>query len=265
MPTRTALHAFLAFALLPAGLEAASITVWEHDNFKGTSLVFNTAVSRLDAAGWNDRISSFRVDSGQWEVCRDSEFRNCQIFGPSQGLARLDSGWNDAISSLRPVGGAATAHNPEVFAERLYRALLGRDSDPEGLRNAANQIRAGKLSDLVSSMTQSQEFRNLSQQRRASEILDQIYRGLLDRRADEGARTAYLTRIERGQVADVVLDILASSGGGAVAAHRDQTTMGQGVEVQAKGSGVVIWGGKKYFDTVTGAKVQLGRDGRIQI
>jgi hypothetical protein len=70
MSTRTSLHVLLALALLPAGVGAATITVWEHENFRGESDVFDTTVSRLDD-GWNDRISSIRVDSGQWEVCRD--------------------------------------------------------------------------------------------------------------------------------------------------------------------------------------------------
>jgi len=183
--------------------------------------------------------------------------------GPTQELTRLDSGWNDAISSLRPVATTAAAGNPERTAERLYRALLGRDGDPDGLRNAATQIRAGKLTDLVRGMAQSPEFRSLSGQRSASEILDQIYGGLYGRRADTTARNAYLSRIERGDAAGVVLDVMAAEEGGA--ANRDPAPIAGGVEVQAKGSGVVIWGGKKYFDTVSGAKVLLGRDGRMRI
>jgi hypothetical protein len=269
MSIRTASHVLVALALLPGALAAATITVWEHENFGGASRVIESSVSQLDSAGWNDRISSLRIDSGQWEVCRDNDFRNCRTFSGGEVAKLASTGWNDTISSLRPVGSGAAARDPQDVAQALYRALLGRDADPDGLRNAAAQIEAGKVTDLVRGIAQSSEYRSTTQQRSASEILDQIYVGLLGRRADTSARTAYLNRIEDGDVVDVVLDLLStdefasSQGGGTVAPAAGGT--GQEVQVQARGTGVVIWGAKGQYGSVSAAKVAAGRDGRIHI
>lgn len=270
MSIRTALPALVALTLLPGGLQAATITVWEHENFGGASRVIESSVSQLDGAGWNDRISSLRVDSGQWEICRDNDFRNCQTVSGGEVPKLASSGWNDTISSLRPVGSGAAARHPEDVAQSLYRALLGRDADPDGLRNAAAQIQAGKVTDLVRGIAQSSEYRSTTAQRSASEVLDQIYLGLLGRRADTSARTAYLNRIEDGDVVDVVLDLLstdefASSQGGGGGTVAPATGTGQDVQVQARGTGVVIWGAKGQYEKVTAAKVAAGRDGRIHI
>jgi hypothetical protein len=258
-----------AVAVLPITAAAAEITVWEHEDFRGASTVIDGPTARLDS-GWNDRISSFRVDSGSWELCRDWDYRNCRIVGPGTDEAsRMEMGWNDAISSLRPVSAAsAGAGNVETVAQRLYSGLLGRDADPEGLRNAAAQIRAGKLDDLVANMTQSQEFRSISQRLSPSDLLDQIYRGLLGRGADTAARTAYLPRLQRGDVSNVVLDIVNSEefdGGSTVSRGGSTPSNITQDEVRANGTGVVIWGGKKYFESVTAARVQLASNGRIHI
>src|SRR5688572_25639293 len=116
---RNALPVLLAIALIPAAIQAATITVWADYDFRGDSDVFDTTVSALDSAGWNDRISSLRVDSGRWEICRDNDFRNCRTLGPGEEISRLD--WNDSISSIRPVSASAAASDPQMVAERLYR------------------------------------------------------------------------------------------------------------------------------------------------
>jgi hypothetical protein len=266
MTIRNTMAAMLAFAVAPAVAGAAEITVWDHVNFRGASTVYDASTARLTDVGWNDRISSLRIDSGQWEICRDIEFRSCRVLGPGDELSALEGGWNDAISSLRPASGAAAAA-PDDVAARLYVALLGRDADPEGLRNASAQIRAGRTASLVSGMTTSQEFRTLQNRLSSTELLDQIYRGLLGRRPDTAARTAYLGRLEDGDVAGVVLDLVGSEefgpgGGGAVADTANDTRVD---EVQARGSGVALFGGKKYFETANAARVQIGGNGRIRI
>ena len=267
MSIRPSIYALLALALLPAGAGAAVITVWEHENFRGESETLDTTVSRLDD-DWNDRISSIRVESGQWELCRDWDFRSCRTVGTDNPeIAILGSGWNDSISSLRPVGSAATASDPQAVAQRLYRALLGREADPEGLRNATAHVQSGRMTELVRSLTQSAEFRSATQGRPASEILDQVYRGLLGRAADATARNMYLGRIEDGDVEEVVLDLVASDefarAGGGGAAVAGPATLGGDIDVQARGDGAVIWGAKGYPETVNAAKVHIGADGRF--
>ena len=59
------------------------------------------AVDALKSYGWNDRISSLRVISGRWQVCRHNDYRDCREVGGGEREPPRD--WNDAISSLRPL------------------------------------------------------------------------------------------------------------------------------------------------------------------
>jgi hypothetical protein len=267
MTIRAAVATLLAAAFLPAVGLAAEITVYEDWDYRGASTVFDGAVSRIEGS-WNDRVSSFRVNSGTWEICRDWDYRNCRIVGPGTEETRLGSGENDTMSSLRPVGDSA-AVDPQTVAARLYRGLLGREPDPEGLRNATAKIAAGSLTSVVDSITASDEFRNIRSQRSASDLLDQIYRGLLGRAADTAARTAYLGRIEDGDVTDVVVDLVASeefagAGSTAVAAATDTAT-GEERRTRGRGEGVMIRGPRDRVDTINSVKVLLGGDGRFRL
>ena len=78
-----------------------SIEVFEHFDYDGASHTFERAVSELGREGWNDRISSLRVISGRWQVCRHNDYRECREIGGSE--RELPRDWNDAISSLRPL------------------------------------------------------------------------------------------------------------------------------------------------------------------
>ncbi|HKY19808.1 MAG TPA: beta/gamma crystallin-related protein [Vicinamibacterales bacterium] len=81
------------------------ITVYEHPDFRGSSLSFRDEIPDLREHGLNDRITSLEVDGNQaWEVCRDINFAGgCRVFTGSIDDLRQE-GWNDRISSLRPVG-----------------------------------------------------------------------------------------------------------------------------------------------------------------
>jgi hypothetical protein len=93
--------AFFAAASLP--VRAAEIVVFENAGFRGQSRRITDEVPNLRDLRFNDRISSFRILSGVWEVCRDADFRGqCETF--DRDVPNLDRhGWNDAISSLRPL------------------------------------------------------------------------------------------------------------------------------------------------------------------
>lgn len=81
----------------------ASITVYRDASFQGSSRSFNGAIPDLSREGFNDTISSIRLE-GEWEACTDANFRgNCRTFrGDVRYLTTY--GMNDRISSLRPVG-----------------------------------------------------------------------------------------------------------------------------------------------------------------
>jgi|CXWL01.1.fsa_nt_gi hypothetical protein len=84
------------------GSDYAEIEVFVDYDYRGASRSFSEAVDRLSDEGWNDRISSVRVVSGRWEICRHNDYRDCRELDRDQ--RRMGDDWNDEISSLRPVG-----------------------------------------------------------------------------------------------------------------------------------------------------------------
>jgi hypothetical protein len=272
MYSRTAIHALFSLTLFPTVAAAASITVWEGTAFRGASKTFDGSVRSLTEHGWSDRISSLRVDAGRWEVCRDVDFQGCRTL-TAEELATLEIGWNDSIRSLRPVDGTATAREtPEVVAQRLYRAILGRDADPAGLRNAAAELERGRGELLIRGMLQSVEYRNRRAASSSAEILDQMHRALLGRPADTAARRTYLAALDRGEDDQVIRALLSSAEYGSA----DITDRGLGtpssvpsseadITLAASGAGLVAWGANGQYESLSGAKVALGRDGRARI
>jgi hypothetical protein len=81
-----------------------SITVFADSDYRGASRTFRGEQYNLSNTGFNDQISSIRLN-GSWEVCSDSGFRGyCQVI---EGNVRNlnNTGLNDRISSMRPLRG----------------------------------------------------------------------------------------------------------------------------------------------------------------
>ncbi len=95
----------MAVACLAATAASAQLTVYDDVEYRGSSRTFDGDVRDLRKTDWNDRISSVRLGSGQWELCREVDFRDCRTASSDERDLRR-SGWNDSISSLRRVGGA---------------------------------------------------------------------------------------------------------------------------------------------------------------
>ena len=100
-------------------------TVYADPNFSGQSVSFRNDMPNLGSAGWNDKISSIRIPSGEtWEMCQDVDYRNhCQVLsGDVTDLRGM--GWNDRISSMRSVNSSWYRDRPSegVFHTTLSRA-----------------------------------------------------------------------------------------------------------------------------------------------
>lgn len=85
----------------------ARMQVWDDADFSGNSIVLETSVPNL-ADFWegrmNDRISSFRVDNGEWVLWSDANFSGVGlIVGPGEYhfIGDLDSRFNDVVSSIQ--------------------------------------------------------------------------------------------------------------------------------------------------------------------
>lgn len=93
---------------------------------------------------------------------------------------------------------------------RLYLGVLGREADPGGLAGAVADIQRGRVSAVVDAFLASDEFRTVERRKSASQLLDQFYRGLLQRAPDQGGIQMYESRVARRQYADVIMALVSS-------------------------------------------------------
>src|SRR5512134_1695440 len=84
-----------------ASTAAASIVLYEGDNFTGRSYTVDMRMGNLDRTPFNDRASSLVINTGTWQVCTDARFRgDCRTLGPGQ-YPVLGGLLEDRISSVR--------------------------------------------------------------------------------------------------------------------------------------------------------------------
>src|SRR5262245_37972290 len=113
-----------------------------------------------------------------------------------------------SVNALQNRDDPYTRREGDIIGARLFKAILGRDGAGSGANDASTQVVLGRLDSQVSAMFNSPEFRQRFGGTPPSQLLDQIYQGLLDRRADEGGIRTYLGDIERRQYASVVTRII---------------------------------------------------------
>jgi hypothetical protein len=142
---------------------SVDVMVFKNDKFKGQSGRFFTDVRDLRREGWNDEISSVRVEStrSMWDGARslrwgredrpregacfykDPDFRGDYFCVPrGASYATLPSGFNDEISSVRIMGGSGV--------------IIAKDDDFEGrttrLTSDVKDLRRGIWNDRISSL-----------------------------------------------------------------------------------------------------------------
>ena len=92
-----------ALAIAAQAVQAAQITFYEGENFRGRAYTTKSAVANLTRYGFNDRASSVVVDSGNWVVCEDAAYSGrCVLLrkGASPwhaaSITTLNSAWHVA-------------------------------------------------------------------------------------------------------------------------------------------------------------------------
>lgn len=81
------------------------IEVYGDADFRGPSLNIDGDINNLRNSGFNDRIQSMRIFSGNWEACEDRDYGGaCLVFGPGD-YRRLPPQLDRSISSMRRIGG----------------------------------------------------------------------------------------------------------------------------------------------------------------
>ncbi|EGF31258.1 17 kDa surface antigen [Oxalobacteraceae bacterium IMCC9480] len=87
----------------PGGREQrGSVELYTAPNFGGNRYLLNQDLDNFSNGGFNDRIASFTISGGQWEMCVDAGFRGrCVVFGPGRyaNLGQL----SNQLSSMRRV------------------------------------------------------------------------------------------------------------------------------------------------------------------
>jgi Peptidase inhibitor family I36/Domain of unknown function (DUF4214) len=130
----------------------AVATVYRDPNFRGQARVIDSNVSDLRSLGFNDRISSYQVDSARGNWSRDARR------SPNVPYGR----------TVQPNESRWSYRDAEQIVRRSYRSVLGRDPDPSGLRSWTEQVINNNWTqrDLEYALRQSDEYRELHQARR---------------------------------------------------------------------------------------------------
>lgn len=136
------------------GGDADVAVLYEDANFSGRQISVTEGVRDLSRWGFNDRVSSVRLQGGRWQACTDADFsgRCVVLYGNVKNMEPL--GVNDQISSIRRMhdggnqgwgGGGGWAGDGGNFGEKPHdAAVLYADADYRG-----RQIRiVGEVADL---------------------------------------------------------------------------------------------------------------------
>jgi hypothetical protein len=116
-----------------------------------------------------------------------------------------------AANALQDRNDQYSRREGDIIGARLFKAIVGRDGSGSGAGDASVQIVLGQLDAQVTAMFNSPEFRQKSSGMSPAQLLDQIYEGLLDRRADDGGIRTYLREIEQRHYQSVVMRIIADT------------------------------------------------------
>jgi len=154
------------------------VTVFQDRDFSGRAARFEN-VQNLKRQGWNDRISSLRVE-GFGGVFDRRDDRNRER-GSEQDRGRFQIGDAQAERMVRSAYQDVLHREPDEAGLRLYRRHITEDGWSE------QQVREALRS--------SPENRVLTRER-ASEIVRRAYLSVLNREPDAGAQ-GYVTRVMR--------------------------------------------------------------------
>lgn len=158
----------------------AEVTVFRDTRFRGASERFSSSIRNL-GGGWNDEISSVRVDAR---------------FGGGGWGSGSGGGWG---GGGRP-GWGSGGGNPDAIVRRAYQDILEREPDQAGLRLYRSRIIDDGWTEqqVREALRRSPEYRerNTMTRARAEEIVRNAYLSVLGREPDPGAR-GYVDRVFR--------------------------------------------------------------------
>jgi hypothetical protein len=156
----------------------------------------------------DDQLAIEELGEGRFRLRAGSRRGRCDLLLWVPGNLNLDRRLRvEVVSAFRE---GYERREAEQVAGALYRGILGREPDPEGLRQAIAEIQRGRLESQVRGMCNSPEFRNQRQGLAPSSFLEELYQGLFQRPVDSGGARTYLRDLERGRCTEVVLSLVRS-------------------------------------------------------
>lgn len=154
----------------------AEVVVFRDVRFSGGSTRFSSSIRNLKDEGWNDRISSLRVQI-------DSRDRR---FGDLQDERR---------------GRDRRGEDPDRIIRRAYQDVLGREPDAGGLRQYRSRIIDDDWSEeqIRESLRNSPEYREKTTMTRAKaeQIVRNAYLAVLKREPDAAGSQGYINSVLR--------------------------------------------------------------------
>ena len=137
----------------------STVTLYRDPNFRGQSKTVSGEVADLRSLGFNDRLSSYQVDTAQGYY-RD---RDRDSYG-GYGVGR------DRGQVTGTAGARWSYRQAESIVRRSYRSVLQREPDESGLRSWTQQVMNNNWTerDLEQALRQSDEYRTLRQNERES-------------------------------------------------------------------------------------------------
>src|SRR5262245_1873825 len=113
----------------------------------------------------------------------------------------------------------------ENVTRRIYVALLERQPDAEAFAASVAELQKGQLSQRLNAIVQTPEFSDRATMHSPSEMLDQIFTGMLDRRPTPAEVKTYLPQVQARQYEPAMVKLITSSTFRAQAA-RDRANAG---------------------------------------
>jgi hypothetical protein len=147
---------------------SVEVVVFKDGGFRGPSRRFTSSISNLQWLGWNDRISSYRVEDRSYESHGGwgGAYGGGGWGGGGSSSGHSD-GWGGAYGAgsrsnwSNRDGGRWTYQEAQDIVRRAYRSVLGREPDP-GARSWVDAVMKNNWTQrqLETELMKSAEYRN---------------------------------------------------------------------------------------------------------
>jgi hypothetical protein len=145
------------------------IVVYKDGQFRGASRRFTSSISNLGTTGWNDRISSFRVEERNYNSGNWGGGYGGGGWGGGHGGGGWGGGYGGAYGggsyggwgSGNASGSRWTYQQAQQIVNRAYRATLNRNPDPSGANFWTNEVMKKNMTQaqLEAQLRNSDEYR----------------------------------------------------------------------------------------------------------